>query len=997
MTGCGYCAFSFLLLLLTAVKLSSQQVVADSTSPTAASDNGDSDASDFFTIQPKALTYITKQAKSPAIVKCAAINAVEIDVRCHGQSVDSANIERVETNTPDGNHLLTVEATIMFNDVFEVLVRYMCSCVASLAEGRRVKSQSGEIKIARLQSKFRQSPMEVSVMVMQEAELTCRPPEGTPSPSIFWKKNGVRIDDENDPKYLVTSEASLVISEVTKADEANYTCVAYNDIFTRESNPARLYVFTHGGWSTWTNWGNCDTKCGNGYKTRWRVCNNPPQSGRDGQPCDGDASQSSPCTRECNPEDGGWSRWGPWGNCESSPTPPSVCQKYRQRRCNNPVPVGGGRMCVGPNTESRSCNSPCPKRTFDVNGILTNSSRNGGAADNQNKSRNSISADSENIILWVVLCAAIAVFTVILVIIVICLLKRRSRRNNMYDEDSNDADIGSGDHEKYNANNGTMCHPELTRSIPPRNHRPFTASRSDSVGTPSEKKPMISSMPRPPPTQREYYMQISPQSKNCDHHDYMQIGSVRDSENESTDDKLSHDSSSPESGICNSCDRQSLSSAQLPAKIDLDSLAWGNLTHTGGRLTVADTGVSITVPEGAIGRNQSEEIFIAALREDKDRPALLDKQTLLSPVVLCGPQDMAFNKSLIISFDHCASLKLGQWKLSIYSSNSSYNEPAQWERLVTLNQEILHMPVFCQLDLNRCHVMADQLASRYCLVGESMYGSKAVKQLKLASFAQPFSTSLESIIRVYVLSDTKDALHSVIQQESKLGAKLMDKPKQISFQDGGFNLCLMIDSISNGWDSKMPAKYQEIPFRHVWNGQSNLHCSFAFERVSAPPNTTLSCKIQVYQKSVLSNRQQITINGAGLESTAKMMGPKDLSSTVTVNTQSSSGCSSMVIIDNREQQIFKLPTVLKKKLAGILDMPQMRGNDWRMLASALNSDRQLNFFASKPSPTEAILDLWEARTNNDEVSVSELINIFRAMGRQDAVSILEREGGNAWV
>lgn len=81
------------------------------------------------------------------------------------------------------------------------------------------------------------------------------------------------------------------------------------------------------------------------------------------------------------------------------------------------------------------------------------------------------------------------------------------------------------------------------------------------------------------------------------------------------------------------------------------------------------------------------------------------------------------------------------------------------QRLVTLNQEILHMPVFCQLDLNRCHVMADQLASRYCLVGESMYGSKAVKQLKLASFAQPFSTSLESIIRVYVLSDTKDALH----------------------------------------------------------------------------------------------------------------------------------------------------------------------------------------------------------------------------------------------
>lgn len=30
----------------------------------------------------------------------------------------------------------------------------------------------------------------------------------------------------------------------------------------------------------------------------------------------------------------------------------------------------------------------------------------------------------------------------------------------------------------------------------------------------------------------------------------------------------------------------------------------------------------MTVPEGAIGRNQTEEIFIASLREDKDKPVL---------------------------------------------------------------------------------------------------------------------------------------------------------------------------------------------------------------------------------------------------------------------------------------------------------------------------------------------------------------------------------------
>jgi len=36
----------------------------------------------------------------------------------------------------------------------------------------------------------------------------------------------------------------------------------------------------------------------------------------------------------------------------------------------------------------------------------------------------------------------------------------------------------------------------------------------------------------------------------------------------------------------------------------------------------------------------------------------------------------------------------------------------------------------------------------------------------------------------------------------------MDKPKQISFQDGGHNMCLMVDSLATGWASKLPAQYQ---------------------------------------------------------------------------------------------------------------------------------------------------------------------------------------------
>ena len=53
---------------------------------------------------------------------------------------------------------------------------------------------------------------------------------------------------------------------------------------------------------------------------------------------------------------------------------------------------------------------------------------------------------------------------------------------------------------------------------------------------------------------------------------------------------------------------------------------------------------------------------------------------------------------------------------------------------------------------------------------------------------------------------------------------------------------------------------QEIPFRHIWSGnQNNLHCSFSLELLDRG-TTRLACKIQVYQKGILQNRQLLNIN-----------------------------------------------------------------------------------------------------------------------------------------
>jgi len=58
------------------------------------------------------------------------------------------------------------------------------------------------------------------------------------------------------------------------------------------------------------------------------------------------------------------------------------------------------------------------------------------------------------------------------------------------------------------------------------------------------------------------------------------------------------------------------------------------------------SGINVIIPEGAISRNQTEEIFIAALRDDKDRPVLLGKVT--THIILCHRLNRFMNACSVI-------------------------------------------------------------------------------------------------------------------------------------------------------------------------------------------------------------------------------------------------------------------------------------------------------------------------------------------------------------
>ncbi|KAM7440987.1 hypothetical protein ABFA07_009879 [Porites harrisoni] len=112
-----------------------------------------------------------------------------------------------------------------------------------------------------------------------------------------------------------------------------------------------------GQWSKWIDWSACSRTCGIGQKRRSRTCTDPPPAHGD-KKCAGKAHETKECSNRICPVDGQWSDWRDWEPCS---TTCGAGNQQRTRSCTKPHPAFGGKECVGPSRESRSCQGiPCP-------------------------------------------------------------------------------------------------------------------------------------------------------------------------------------------------------------------------------------------------------------------------------------------------------------------------------------------------------------------------------------------------------------------------------------------------------------------------------------------------------------------------------------------------------------------------------------------------------------------------------------------------------------
>ncbi|NWX52858.1 UNC5B protein, partial [Steatornis caripensis] len=391
--------------------------------------------------------------------------------------------------------------------------------------------------------------------------------------------------------------------------------------------------------------------------------------------------------------------------------------------------------------------------------------------------------------------------------------------------------------------------------------------------------------------------------------------------------------------------------------------ASGTFGYLGGRLTVPGTGVSLLVPHGAIPQGKFYEMYLVL---NKAESALLPSegtQTVLSPAVTCGPTGLLLCRPVVLTIPHCANVGSSDWIYQLKTQSHQGN----WEEVVTLDEETLNTPCYCQLEAKSCHVLLDQLGT-YVFVGES-YSRSAIKRLQLAIFAPTVCTSLEYSLKVYCLEDTPDALKVT-------PARAAPAPQSC--------LCRQQDA--------------------ACGSQRALHCTFTLERYSQA-STELTCKIcvrqvegegQIFQLHVTLGevsggeveRQQGDMLGS--RSVLQCLAPSfPLQHTSSFNTLRShhSGAATTQL----GPYAFKIPLSIRQKICNSLDAPNSRGNDWRLLAQKLSMDRYLNYFATKASPTGVLLDLWEAE-HQDDGDLNTLASALEEMGKSEMLAVMATEG-----
>lgn len=172
----------------------------------------------------------------PTTLHCGASGEDRIQWYRDGQPVPSQSDTRRVLLFEGSLYFMRVSANRRENDAGTYW------CVASNDRGA-TRSRNATLTVASLGSQFEEHPSpSVRVQRGNPLRIKCRPPKGTPNPTVTWKRNGQTVN--NNSRVWTSFEGDLFFEDVIEDDAGIYTCVAQNLAGTRESIPSSVAVIS---------------------------------------------------------------------------------------------------------------------------------------------------------------------------------------------------------------------------------------------------------------------------------------------------------------------------------------------------------------------------------------------------------------------------------------------------------------------------------------------------------------------------------------------------------------------------------------------------------------------------------------------------------------------------------------------------------------------------------------------------------------------------------
>eukprot|EP00057_Strongylocentrotus_purpuratus_P022440 XP_011676914.1 PREDICTED: netrin receptor UNC5B-like [Strongylocentrotus purpuratus] len=259
----------------------------------------------------------------------------------------------------------------------------------------------------------------------------------------------------------------------------------------------------------------------------------------------------------------------------------------------------------------------------------------------------------------------------------------------------------------------------------------------------------------------------------------------------------------------------------------------------GGTLVLDKMGISLLIPPCAIPRGKKQIIQLASDWELSDYPPMTDTQTIISPVVHCGPHGLKLLRPAILSLMHCGD---DVQDIAVLSSETHLTQDKHWKPIQ--HRKKCGKVQYALLE-NQCQVYLSHF-SLYTCIAQGSHPRLTKKWIQLAAFGKKEGGQFQ--VFIYMLNNTPCALQFAIYQQSKYNCSMIRCPLEFLLDEEGGDLVFDLKHVSEGWNP-VGRKWEEIGrFLDIWQEKCN-NISFIFKHDN-PSCTDLNFNICLFQKDM---------------------------------------------------------------------------------------------------------------------------------------------------